>query len=131
MDTKICNKCAQALPLDKFSVDKKSSDGKCRSCKVCFKAAYHQNRPPLPKPKKPRNPELLKMPAPSIDEILHCAAVKAGDEISALTMKEDLTNIDVNKMKGLIEILLVFKKKARPIHNEEKDSPADIMNELF
>lgn len=126
---KTCNKCDVELPLERFSIDRKNRvDGKCNTCKTCFRINYNQPKPYVP---KPRNPELLKHDAPNLDEVLHCCAVKAADQLSALTMKEDLTNIDAEKMKKFIDILLLFRKKARPLNNETDMSPTDMMNELF
>lgn len=111
---KICIKCNEEKSFECFSVDKKNKhNGRTNVCKVCFRE-YRK-----PKPPKPRNPQLLQFPAPDLDKVLHCVAVKASDELSALTMKEDMSYADVTKMKGLMDIILVYRKKARPLNNEE------------
>lgn len=134
MFTKRCPKCHMDKPSESYSRDTKQANGLFYCCKECFKTIYkskYKGRPKV-RPPRPRNPELLNQAIPDFDEVFHCCMVKASDELSVLTMKKDLSNHDVGKMKALMEILLVWKKKARPIHDRDpQENPVDMMTNMF
>jgi hypothetical protein len=41
---KKCSRCKEYLPLDNFSIDKKTKSGHQSYCKKCRKEMYHENR---------------------------------------------------------------------------------------
>ena len=43
-NTKICNKCGETKPLDKFSKDRRAKDGKQTTCNQCLKEYREEHR---------------------------------------------------------------------------------------
>lgn len=91
--TKTCTKCFETKPLDAFSANRRSKDGKCHDCKACVKAYYAANREKIAaygKAYRAENPHAA----------WACGYRRRAKEFGHEAFVEDFTKADVTERYG-------------------------------